>query len=140
MIKLEIQNPVLPEETPTNVYELVVDSYHGDADHDERTWHRFAPNAAEMEQLYMTLEILEAYEKAGRPYVITTGAWDNFIHFAGIDTSSVKYIADWISELLAWDITSNGDYLTTYSGYDLVFYDVHGVKRNVAVEHTDGIN
>lgn len=140
MITLKINNPILPEDLPTNVYELEVHSEHGDADQNEYTHHRFAPNAEEMTQLYMCLEIFEAYEKAGKPYIITTAEWTNFIDENTIDTSSVKYIEDWISGLLAWDVTNGGQYLTTYQGYDLVFYDVHGVKRSVTVEHTDGTN
>lgn len=138
MIKLTIQQPVIPAETPTNIYELEVHSYHGDGDHDEYTHHRFAPNAEEMERLHMILEILEAYETAGQPYAITKREWVTFIEERGIDTSSVEFIGDWISELLAWDMTNNGQFLTTYSGYSLAFYDVHGVQRCVDVECTNG--
>lgn len=140
MISLTIESPVLPEKTPTNIYELNVYSYHGDADHDEHTVHHFQPKEADMVKLHLFLEILEAYEKAGKPYAITRREWVRFIESKQIDYSAVEFIEDWISELLAWDMTNDGQFLTTYQGYDLMFYDVHGVKRNVTVEHTDGIN
>lgn len=140
MIKLAIQAPMIPEKLPRSLYELEVYSEHGDADHNETTSHRYAPNENDMVSLHMALEILEAYEKAGKPYMITQKEWVEFINSKGIDTSTEKYIEDWISEILAWDMTNDGQYLTTYQGYDLWFYDVNGLKRPVTVEHTDGSN
>lgn len=141
MIQLHIQDPMLPEKTITNTYELIVHSYHGDADHDEYNSTYYKACAKDMEQLHMALEICEAYEAAGRPYAITKRDWIKFIEASGVDTSSETYIEDWVSEsLLAWDMTNNGQFLTTYSGYDLVFHDVNGLKRPVHVEHTDGTN
>ena len=140
MINLSIQDPLIPVAALTNIYELEVHSEHGDGDKSEYTIHHFAPNAHDMGQLHTMLEILEAYEKAGSPYAITTTDWCEFIDSQNIDVDHVKYIEDCISELLAWDVTNNGQYLTTYQGYSLVFYDVNGLKRPVTVEHTNGTN
>jgi hypothetical protein len=122
------------------MYELTVRSYHGDADKEEESVLQFKPNAKDMEQLHVTLEILEAYQAAHRPYIITTGDWEQFIHEQGINTECIQYISDWMADILAWDVTSNGDYLTTFDGYTLAFYDVHGVKRYVTVGYTNGTN
>lgn len=134
MLKLAIQAPIIQEDRPTSIYHLEVHSEHGDADHSEYTVHWFKPNAEDMTKLYMILEIFEAYKDAGRPYFIMQKEWVNLINDRGIDVSSVEYIEDWISELLAWDMTTNGQYLTTFQGYSLTFYDVNGLKRPVTVE------
>lgn len=138
MIRLTIEDPIVPEALPKNVYVLNVQSYHGDGDYDEETQHTFEPKAEQMEKLHLFLEIFEAYIAAGQPYAITRKDWVKFINEQNIDTSSVTYIEDWISELLAWDMTNDGQYLTTFRGYDLWFYDVNGLKRPVTVERTNG--
>lgn len=140
MINLSIQDPIIPDTVPTNVYVLKVLSYHGDGDQDETTELSFRATAVKMEKLHMYLDILEAYIKAGKPHMITTEEWAEFIKQAKIDTSSVPYIEDCVSEMLAWDVTNDGQYLTTFQGYNLVFFDFNGVQRNVQVEHTDGSN
>lgn len=140
MITLSIDQPIVLPNVLTNVYELTVRSYHGDADKDEESVLHFKANAKDMEQLHVTLEILEAYNAAHRPNIITPGEWEVFIQAQGIDTECIQYITDWMSDLLAWDITSNGDYLTTFDGYTLAFYDHHSLKRYVTVGYTHGTN
>lgn len=144
MISLTIQAPLIPEALPTNVYELTVISWHCDGNLKEETVTRYKPVSDDMERLLCTLEIIEAYKAEEEPFVTTRKEWEAFIYGTCIDIGPITNkadLGDWVTNtLVGYDILSDGDYLTTFDGYSLVFYDVNGLVRPVTVERTDGNN
>lgn len=134
MFNLSIKEPIVTPEAPRNVYMLHVHSHHGDGDLDEEQTYKFEPSSEHMQRLHALVDVFEAYKAAGKPYAITGNGWEEFIRASNVSVGALgDHPIDWVTGLLGWDITTNGQFLTTFQDYKVTFFDFNGIEHRVEV-------
>lgn len=129
MIKLEISDLIVPDPTPHNTYEIVVNVMHGDADHFEnKSLFGECDLIIGYIQIFNVCKYLNQYDDFKS--TITNVIKD--MKILPTRCKNIEDLVEWYCEFIGRDITDGGcEYYATPDSYKLYWYDNEGNKFKV---------